>query len=108
MIEYTGQRISANEVWRRRFRKYIYIYWLPDGTALDGAIGGSGAQSINHSCRPNLVARIASGRIFLSSLRKIEAGEELLFDYHLANNGIDIPCSCGAPECRGIMNPPRQ
>lgn len=107
VIEYVGERITEAEVWRRRFRKHIYIHWLPDRTAIDGGIGGSGAQAINHGCRPNVAARVVKKRIFLTSIRRIESGEELLLDYHLANNGIDIPCNCGDEDCRGLVNPVR-
>ena len=107
VIEYTGQRIGRAEVFRRRFRQHIYIHWLPTGRAIDGAIGGSGAEYLNHSCVPNLIARCTRTRIFLTSLRPIAAGEELFFDYRIANNGYDIPCKCGHPDCIGVLNPVR-
>lgn len=28
VIEYTGQKIDVREVWRRRIRQYLYIFWL--------------------------------------------------------------------------------
>ena len=71
--------------------------------AIDGTIGGSGAEFINHSCDPNLVTRIGGGRIFFVSCRRISAGEELTLDYNITF-ATDLPCSCGAEKCRGIIN----
>ncbi len=104
VIEYTGQIIDVEEVWRRRVRQHLYIFRLNQKWAIDGAIGGSGAEFINHSCHPNLVTRIARGRIHFVSNRRITAGEELTLDYNLGNAGADLPCSCGAEECRRSIN----
>ncbi len=105
VIEYTGQKIDVEEVWRRRIREHLYIFRLNQNWAIDGAIGGSGAEFINHSCHPNLYARVGAGQIFFISSRRIAAGEELMLDYNIGNNGADLACSCGAEKCRGIINP---
>lgn len=103
MIEYTGQKIDVHEVWRRRIRQHLYIFRLNENEAIDGAIGGSGAEFINHSCQPNLEASLTNGRIFYVSKRRIMAGEELTVDYKISND-TDLPCSCGAAKCAGIIN----
>jgi len=103
VVEYTGERITAEEVVRRSARPQVYHFWTSQRTALDGAVGGSGAEFINHSCEPNLVARLRGGRIWMVSLRRIAKGEELLFDYQLS--GLNpIACRCGAAGCRGWLN----
>lgn len=102
VIQYTGQRITSREAWRRRLRQHIYLFWLSPRFAIDGAIGGSGAEFINHSCDPNLYARAARGRIFLVSLRPIAFSEELTLDYHLVGER-QIPCCCGSASCRGYL-----
>jgi SET domain-containing protein len=104
VIRYTGQRINVREARRRSIRQHLYLFWLSSRFAIDGAIGGSGAEFINHSCDPNLRARATRGRIFLVSLRRISAGEELTFDYHLTADYPEIPCSCGSTTCRGYVN----
>jgi uncharacterized protein len=71
---------------------------------VDGAIGGSGAEFINHGCEPNLVARVRKGRVMLVSMRRIEAGQELLLDYRVTGDVPLMPCRCGAPACRGYLN----
>ena len=106
VIEYTGERINPNEVRRRSVRPRMYIFWVSSKIALDGAIGGSGAEFINHSCACNLVARVRQARIHLVSLRPIAAGEELLLDYRIRGDAPIMPCRCGSPQCRGYMNQP--
>lgn len=105
IIEYTGQLIDAREVRRRRFRKHLYVHWLPSGKALDGGIGGSGAEFANHCCVPNAVTHSRGNRLFVVSLRRIEPGEEILLNYRMANNGVDLSCNCGHPDCIGVLNP---
>ena len=70
----------------------------------DGAIGGSGAEYINHSCEPNLRAAVSRRRLYLLSLRPIESGEELLLDYRITREGPRLVCHCGAASCRGYLN----
>ena len=103
VIEYTGQKIDAKEVWRRSFRQHLYVFWLNENWALDGAFGGSGAEFINHSCDPNLSTSIIRGRIFLKSERPIMKGEELTLNYNLDDGGSHIVCNCGAENCRKII-----
>lgn len=104
VIEYTGQKIDVQEVWRRRIREHLYIFRLNENWALDGAIGGSGAEFINHSCAPNLAARVAGDRIFYVSKRQIMAGEELTLDYNLRDQSADLRCLCGTAKCQGFVN----
>ncbi len=106
VIEYTGEKIGRTEVYRRRIRPQIYIFLVGPRSAIDGAIGGSGAEFVNHSCEPNLVARVRSGRVTLVTLRRIEVGEELLLDYQLTGDVPPVECRCGSPACRGYMNRP--
>jgi SET domain-containing protein len=108
IIEYTGERINAREAWRRRIRTHLYLFWLNERRAVDGGIGGSGAEFLNHSCDANVYSRVTRGRIFLVSARRIEAGEELVFDYHLSGNYPTLRCRCGAPNCRGVINRQRE
>src|SRR3712207_5357088 len=50
VIEYTGERITDEQANKRSTRKHIYFFSLNDGRMIDGAVGGSGAEFINHSC----------------------------------------------------------
>jgi hypothetical protein len=60
------------------------------------------ADLINHSCDPNLGL---SGQISLITLRDIEAGEELCFDYAMTDGSTydQFTCVCQTPLCRGLI-----
>jgi SET domain-containing protein len=107
VIEYTGERISEREGLRRAIKMLragkagrIYTVRLNRRWKIDGSVGGSGAELINHSCEPNLTMRKIRGQIFLYSFKKIRAGEELTVDYGFR---CSLPCHCGSAKCRGTM-----
>ncbi len=102
VIEYTGEKISMKEGRKRGQTPYLFV--LDERCILDGAVNGSGAELINHSCAPNLVTRIFKGHIIYMSLRRIRKGEELTVDYNYDDTDETMRCICGAPGCRGIIN----
>jgi SET domain-containing protein len=106
VIEYTGERISRMETKRRSDAQYrmIYLFTLDRYWTLDGAVGGSGAEYINHSCDPNLRAKVTQGHILYMSARPIRKGEELTVDYHFAKDIETVYCRCGTERCRGTIN----
>ena len=104
VIEYTGERISRRETRRRGVGPRTYLFTLDDYWTLDGAVGGSGAELINHSCDPNLYSWVFKGHILYMSKRRIRRGEELTVDYHFSDKIDDVPCRCGSVRCRGTIN----
>jgi tetratricopeptide (TPR) repeat protein len=104
VIEYTGEKIARAEAKRRWDPVRSYLFELDSYWRLDGAVGGSGAEYINHSCVPNLVTRQRGHRIFYFSKRRIATGEELTVDYKYAADLPPMACRCLAPDCRGTMN----
>ena len=82
----------------------IYLFTLDSYWTLDGSVGGSGAEYINHSCDPNLVTRIIKGHIIYMSDRDIKPGEELTVDYRFDKKVERVECKCGTPKCRGTIN----
>lgn len=105
VIEYTGERLTPEQARERLQRPQHYLFVVNDNLIVDGAVNGSGAQYINHSCDPNLSIRVSRGHILLMSLRAIEPGEELSYDYRFRPSTLRNVCSCGAPNCRGSINP---
>ncbi len=104
VIEYTGQRISRKETRIRASRPLNYIFTLDKYWSVDGSAGGSGAEYLNHSCEPNIVARILKGHIIYFSMRRIRKGEEITVDYHFDKDVERVECICGAEKCRGTIN----
>jgi SET domain-containing protein len=104
IIEYTGERVSRRETKRRSEGPLNYMFTLDSYWAVDGSVGGSGAEFINHSCDPNVFARIVRGHILYMSKRPIRKGQELTIDYHFDKHVEKVPCSCGARACRGTIN----
>ena len=109
--EYTGERIRQPQVYERLMKrlargrpKVTYLFRLNRTWSVDGGVGGSGAEFVNHSCDPNLRRRILQGHILLFSRRRIRTGEELSLDYRLHPNTFRIRCRCGSPNCRGFLN----
>ena len=111
VMEYTGERITMRQA-HRRFQnalrrsgpKRLYLRELNRRWVLDGAVRGSGAEIINHSCDPNLKTRRVRGRPHYYSCRQIRKGEELTVDYHYDPESPRIRCRCGSPKCRGTIN----
>ncbi|MGA7854376.1 MAG: SET domain-containing protein-lysine N-methyltransferase [Candidatus Acidiferrales bacterium] len=103
VIEYTGKRVTYGDAARIGTPADTYIAMMDFNWCLDGRNGGSGAQFINHSCQPNLAWRCIRGRLYLFSLRRIRAGEELTVTYRYAIKIRRIPCRCGARRCRGTL-----
>jgi len=102
VMEYTGEKIDWAEGNRRKHSPYLFI--LDEAWMLDGAVGGSGAEFVNHSCAPNLVTRIMKKHILYMSRRRIRKGEELTVDYNYDDTDETFRCACGAPTCRGTIN----
>ena len=94
IIEYLGERIDKEESERRATAQMelaektgdaaVYIFTLNKKWDLDGNVPWNTARLLNHSCDPNCEAWIEEEQIFLYSLRDIEEGEELTFDYGLS------------------------
>src|SRR5258708_1336921 len=48
VIEYTGEKINRKETKLRLGRRLNYIFTLDNYWTIDGGVGGSGAEFINH------------------------------------------------------------
>lgn len=115
VVEYRGERITPAEADRRypdqpAGEYHTFLFQIDDDVVIDAGRGGNLARWINHSCAPNCDAVVEGDRIFIESVREIEAGEELTYDYmfvleerHTPARKRRYPCHCGVPDCRGTM-----
>jgi uncharacterized protein len=104
VLEYDGARIPkavADERYAGRPVTYLFGF----GTKGDVIDGFGTAMFINHSCAPNCETEEIDERIYITALRDIAAGEELLYEYHLYDSDLEdtADCYCGEPQCRGTM-----
>jgi len=108
IVQYTGERILHDEADKLyEHLPYTYLFGTSDG---DIVVDGFGmAMYVNHSCEPNCeTEEDIQGKIWISSMRDIDAGEELTYDYLLYEGDDDAPCSCGSKKCRGSMYSPKE
>ena len=114
IIEYTGERITKAEGWRRELLRQrraergqdgcIYIFELNQRIDIDGSVLWNTARYSNHSCAPNCESQVVRGQVWVVALRKIKPGEELSYDYYYDYDHYqDHPCRCGAEDCAGYI-----
>lgn len=116
VIRYRGVLVSEAEADRTypdddAKPAHTFLFLLSSGMVIDGNHAGNSGRWINHSCDPNCeTEEDEDGRVFITALRNIRAGEELTYDYNLV---LDEPltgalreryrCLCGTDECRGTQ-----
>ena len=120
ILEYAGEVIDWDEALRRHPRdasdpNHTFYFHVDDDRVIDASVGGNSARWINHSCTPNCYADEQDGRIFITALRNIAAGEELNYDYGLIIEErytkklkAEYPCWCGSAQCRGTLLAPKR
>ncbi len=97
ITEYTGERITNAEA-DRRWSKYLFE--TSSRYTIDGAARGNVARYINHSCEPNARAEIDRGRVFIYAKRRIDAGEEITYNYGKSYfESIIAPIGCRCIPC---------
>jgi SET domain-containing protein len=109
LSEYTGRRITKEEA-DELYTDYpvTYLFGLGDGAiVIDGFCT---AMFINHSCEGNAETNEdEEGRVWITAIRDIEAGDEITYDYCLYEGGDDpCTCYCSAATCRGSMYSPAE
>jgi uncharacterized protein len=115
LIEYAGERLTPEEAEARYpnadgERHHTFLFAIDDHVVVDAAVNGNMARFINHSCDPNCDAVIEDDRIWIETIRDVEPGEELAYDYayileerHTPAAKRRFPCRCGAERCRGTI-----
>lgn len=103
ICEYDGPRMTkavADARYEGRFVTYLF------GCGGNMVIDGFGTPMFfNHCCDPNCeTEQDEHGRIFISTLRDVAAGEELTYEYNLYDSDDESQdCYCGVTNCRGTM-----
>lgn len=120
VIEYVGDLVRPSVADAREAALYnsmvgagTYIFRLNADFCVDATRAGNLAHLLNHSCNPNCYSRTvpvwdaklnrAVDHVIIFALRDIAAWEELTYDYRFSGEER-LPCSCGAPTCRGVVN----
>ncbi|GMH87234.1 hypothetical protein TrST_g6249 [Triparma strigata] len=118
ITEYRGELIRTGGIADRREQEYErtkvgsdYMFRIDDNWICDATKKGAMARYINASCDPNCRTQIVEvnkvKKICIYSLRQIEFGEELVYDYKFPierNKEERIRCYCGAAKCKRWMN----
>jgi hypothetical protein len=91
------QVAALDEPYASIVRRYAYM----DGRG-DSVLCWDHARFMNHSCAPTC---LSPGFDFDVAVRDIRAGEELTCDYAMLNIDEPFTCACGAPGCRGTIEP---
>lgn len=120
LVEYTGEVIGWEEAQDRHPHdplqpNHTFYFHVDEDRVIDAKFGGNSSRWINHSCNPNCYADERDGRIFITALRNIAAGEELNYDYGLIIDEpytkklkAEYPCWCGSDNCRGTLLAPKR
>mmetsp|Transcript_8916 Transcript_8916/g.22597 ORF Transcript_8916/g.22597 Transcript_8916/m.22597 type:complete len:151 (-) Transcript_8916:144-596(-) len=114
VVEYIGDLVSASVANVREAKLYnsivgagTYVFKLSDTECVDATCAGNMAHLLNHSCEPTCFSRVVTvnGRnhVVIHAKRDLQPGEELTYDYRYGSSE-KLPCNCGAPRCRGIVN----
>ena len=117
IIEYIGEKVTKKEGDKRsaeRIKKFlskknsgsVYIFELNKKYDIDGSPLYNKARYINHSCNPNCEVDIIKNKIWIRSIKKINKGEELNYDYGYQFDEDDYNdhiCKCGSAKCIGFI-----
>jgi len=104
IMEYVGERISKAESLVRCEAGNPFIFDLDEEWDIDGSVDWNPARFVNHSCSPNCEVECIEGRLWMSALCPIAAGEELTYNYgYEFTEYREHPCGCGASNCVGYI-----
>ena len=110
IIEYKGKRRQWSSFKGKNKFDYAFLMCTENGVVIDPRSNGNLAVFINHSCEPNCQAVLIGDRVYIETLRKIKAGEEITYRYGLTlgkrpsrKERLMYPCKCGSSKCRETL-----
>jgi SET domain-containing protein len=77
-MEYKGRNLTEDEKYTSTSK---YLFEINKKVTIDGYIPKNDAKFINYSCEPNAEFDTKKDKVFVFSLKKIKAGEEITIDY---------------------------
>lgn len=116
VIEYIGEEVRPliadlrEETYTKMGIGDSYLFRLDKDTILDATGNGSKARFINHSCNPNVFAKVIKvgqeKKIVFYSQRVIQPDDEITYDYkfNIEAEEDKIPCFCKSHNCRKNLN----
>ena len=99
IAEYTGPLMTNKDCDEQRENKYwfeVNAHWTIDGSPRSNI-----ARYFNHSCRPNADPMIRDRRVRIKTIKNIEPGDEITYDYgkdYFNSYLKPIGCKCAACE----------
>ncbi len=116
ITEYIGDKLTKEEADKKLDETHdasrknenhaaTYIFELNDEYDIDGNVPENDARFINHSCNPNCEVDIAEDKIWIDTIKDIQEGEELSYDYgfDFDEDFYEHPCKCGVKNCVGYI-----
>ena len=99
LAEYTGPLMTNKDCDERPENKYwfeVNARWTIDGSPRSNV-----ARYFNHSCRPNADPMIRDRRVRIKTIKNIEPGDEITYDYGKDYfNAYIKPHGCRCDKCR--------
>lgn len=101
IAEYRGKMLDYDAALKAEKTGNRYLYEVNSRWTIDGAKRGNIARYFNHSCNPNADTFVRNRRVFIRTIKNIEPGEEILYDYgrDYLKNVIGLE-NCQCSRCR--------
>lgn len=101
IAEYRGKVLGLDAALKAEKSGNRYLYEVNSKWTIDGARHGNIARYFNHSCNPNADTFIRNRRVFIRTIKNIEPGDEICYDYgrDYLKNVIGLE-NCQCSRCR--------
>ena len=99
--EYRGKMLGIDAALKAEKSGNRYLYEVNSKWTIDGAKRGNIARYFNHSCNPNADTFVRDRRVFIRTIKNIEPGDEICYDYgrDYLKNVIGLE-NCQCSRCR--------